>query len=50
MFSADAGSQSQALFQVQGVVGRKTGVAEDLDAGIMWKYYGLDPTDEEMHL
>ena len=42
--------QSQAVYQVQGVVGRKMGVSQDLDAPLMWKYYGLDPTEETMRL
>ncbi|GJE90645.1 hypothetical protein PsYK624_067890 [Phanerochaete sordida] len=41
---------SQAVYQVQGVIGRKTDVPADLDAPIMWKYYGLDPTEESMLL
>ena len=41
--------QSQAVYQVDGVVGRKTGVPEDLETLLLWKFYGFDPTEETMH-
>ncbi|EKM51005.1 uncharacterized protein PHACADRAFT_187619 [Phanerochaete carnosa HHB-10118-sp] len=41
---------SQAVYQVQGVVGRKTDVSADRDALSMWNYYGINPTEETMCL
>ncbi|KAI0086027.1 hypothetical protein BDY19DRAFT_895578 [Irpex rosettiformis] len=40
----------KSLYQVQGVVGTKTDVTEDLDAPLMWKMYGIEPTEEGMQL
>ncbi|KAI0338798.1 iron uptake cluster protein [Trametopsis cervina] len=40
----------KAVYQVQGAVGTKTDVAEDLDAPLMWKMCGIEPTEEAMRL
>ncbi|KAI0073966.1 FAD/NAD(P)-binding domain-containing protein [Panus rudis PR-1116 ss-1] len=38
---------NKAIFQINGVVGTKSDVSEDLDTGLMWKFYNID-ADEQM--
>lgn len=45
----DISVQRKSLFQFNGVVGTKTDVAEDLDAGLLWKFYGADASEEGMY-
>ena len=42
-------TQTKSLFQFNGVVGTKTDVPEDLDAGLLWKFYGVDVDEEGMY-
>ncbi|KAI0804792.1 iron uptake cluster protein [Irpex lacteus] len=41
---------NKSVYHVNGEMGTKTDVPEDLDAGYMWKAFGIEPTEEGMHL
>ncbi|KAF7794141.1 hypothetical protein EIP86_005272 [Pleurotus ostreatoroseus] len=41
---------SKSLYQVDGVVGKKSDVSDDLDAPLMWKLCGVETDEEGMYL
>ncbi|KAL4248994.1 FAD/NAD(P)-binding domain superfamily protein [Abortiporus biennis] len=40
---------TKSLFEFNDVIGKKTDAAEDLDAPLIWKFFGVEPTEEVMH-
>ncbi len=50
LFANNLLAQNKSVYHVNGEMGTKTDVPEDLDAGYMWKAFGIEPTEEGMHL
>ncbi|EMD36055.1 hypothetical protein CERSUDRAFT_115968 [Gelatoporia subvermispora B] len=41
---------SRSVYQINGVVGTKGDAPHDLDAHLMWRFYGMDGEDVDMHV
>ncbi len=44
-------AQGKSVYEINGEIGHKEGEPDDLDAGLIWRYFGMgDVREEEMHV